>query len=147
LLIRKVQDEDRDVIVKKIEKSSGYPCFLAVLLSRAFKTEPSLKRVIREKWGKTNEYIVKRGLVARLLDDPEISVSEHESIFAFIRENWDRYLSDISSKFMKETGVLAGVRKSLEERNMPESKHWAYLLILARTPAQEKDEARTICKR
>ena len=142
-LIKRVQDSDKEIIITLINAENSYSSWLGILLSRGIKSEPDILNILKQKWDLSDEYIVKRALVARLLDYKELSREFHFKLYEFVRKNWKKYISDIAYFMGGRENVLTGCLDRLNDKFFPKSKAWIYLCVLTYSPEREK-VARTI---
>ena len=86
-----------------------------------------VKSFIRNQWNEANNYDLKRQLLWRLLDIPDLPVSIHKNIYEFIKENWDKFIAD-SNKWNK-VPMIKYVEDRLHSESHAESKKWIYLCL------------------
>lgn len=142
-VIKRVQNGDKEMIMKFINAENPHSSWLGILLSRGIKSEPDIFDILKQKWDLSDEYIVKRAVVSRLLDYKELSREFHFKLYEFVRKNWEKYISDIAYFMGGRENVLNGCLDRLNDKFFPKSKAWIYLCVLTFSPEREK-VARTI---
>jgi len=83
---------------------------------------------LKKLWEKLTDYTIGMKLLWRLLDNPYLDVEIHRSIFSFLQDNYDQFITD-TTKWVKDGEVLKYAKDRLRDNQHPESKAWVYLLV------------------
>lgn len=83
---------------------------------------------MKKLWEKLTDYTIGMKLLWRLLDNPYLDVEIHRSIFSFLQDNYDQFITD-TTKWVKDGEVLKYAKDRLRDNQHPESKAWVYLLV------------------
>lgn len=121
--------EERDLLlVLAMASSESLPiAILGISLLRKFRGDASVKQFLRTEWSKATEYERKWALMPRLLDDEHLDLTLHEEMFAFVKDNFPRFLVDSRRWYEGADCVLDGCRSRLNDSSFPLSKSWVYL--------------------
>lgn len=87
-------------------------------------------------------------LIWRLLDDPELPLDWHQTLFKYVLDHWDswkRHSAEFEEPGPRETATV--VESRLGDPTFPASKKWIYLLCLPDGLAADLEEARRIVER
>ena len=74
-----------------------------------------------------------------MLDIEGLPNEIHQSIYSFIKDNWDRFIVD-SRSWVKED-ILEYSQERLKNQAYPESKSWLYLCLASTSNKMDKVKA------
>ena len=124
-----VRLEDADRIIALCQSKKELIQFLALGLLQSLGNNEKVKKLLKNLWEESTDYTIRLPLLWRLLDNPYLNVEIHRTIYSFIRDNYNQFISD-QIKWAKGD-VITYVKNRLEDSRYPESKAWIYLLIAA----------------
>ena len=126
-----VLPEDSDDIIDLCKSKNDTVLSLAFGLLHPLAKTKKVKEFIKNLWEELTDYSVRMKLLWRLLDNPDLDIEIHRSLYSFVRENHDRFMKD-TAKWVKGD-VMTYVKNRLEDNRFPESKAWIYLLVASST--------------
>lgn len=96
-------------------------------LFRNIADDKRVKPFLIEQWGVVADNEIKRSMMWRLLDYPELEMEVHLSIYQYVRSNWDSWIAGVIRNYHGEEKYFQNILDRLNDSRFPASKSWAYL--------------------
>lgn len=137
-----VTDQDIELIFDMANSDREELRKMAYSLLRGAEKNERVRSFIHHIWSEASDYQTKYHIMWRLLDYPDLDISLHESIYGFVEEHWDQWISDTTAWYGGPDAVLEAVRHRLSDRSFPASKAWAYLCVSI--GSSDKEQAKSL---
>lgn len=143
-LRREVEEKDIDYLMKYLQSEDNILVQFALALFQKNKDIPEVKEKLFLLWAESKTFDEKMNVMFRILDYPNVSIEIHTSIFDFIINNWDRWISEciIWQAENDKNKILDSIKIRLKDNRFPASKSWVYLLMATASP--DKNELRNL---
>lgn len=127
-MVGMINEKDKTWILGLIQQTDQRLRWIGILLTRSkyMKDDDEIRDALIRMWDESDQYFVKRGLIARLLDY-DIPLDIHRKLFDYIKANWDRYVTDLVVFMGGIDNILGSCKKRI--KIFPLSKAWAYLVV------------------
>lgn len=122
-------DEDFEWM-KQILKDQKWNSIWELTSSLLFKLEGSehVKNFIQNLWDTRDDYKSKYWIMWRLLDNKKIDLKYHQSVYDFIKCNWDQWIMDCKN-WIGNDDIFLYIENRIEDTSIPITKKWIYLCM------------------
>ena len=134
-------EDDVEHITKLLKDKSDEIKAFALMISRPFQKNESVKQAISDLWKKDKgSFLVGFDTIYRLLEYEDITSKHRNEFFDYIKEHWAEWRKKLISCYPEPSRIIPGAKSRIENTDFPEWKKWIYLIEIACSP--EKDTAK-----
>ncbi len=140
---RKVREQDIELIIKNfVESGNDNLVKFGISILREQRNNNNVKAFFFKLWNQNGDYTKKFKAMFRLLDYPDLDITIHESMYDFVKRDWDRFLQGIIEHFGGTEEIQEKIIGRINNKDFPETKLWVRLCQCMAIP--DKDQAEII---
>lgn len=141
----KVSENDISYILKIDIDSKPQLRSLIITMLLPVREDKTVKSFFEEAWEKYKDFRTRIALMFRLLDYKDLNSKYRDSIYKFIRDNWEEFIEQEKTWCGGETKVLEFAKLRLKDSRYPPYKAWIYLCIAM--GSSDKEGVRKLLKK
>ncbi|HHD63116.1 MAG TPA: hypothetical protein ENK96_01855 [Desulfobulbaceae bacterium] len=135
--------DDVEHITKLLKDKNDEIKAFALMISRPFQKNESVKQAISDLWKKDKgSFLVGFDTIYRLLEYEDITSERRVEFFDYIKEHWAEWKEKLISCYPEPSRIIPGAKSRIENADFPEWKKWIYLVEVACSP--DVDNARDL---
>lgn len=125
----KVKSDDFELLCNYIRTGSAAMRGLAIGMLKYLLEDEKNRELLFDLWQHFEDFQTKMNIMFRLLDIPELENSKHEMLYAFVKQNWQRFMQTARDFPAQGESVIEVQQRRIADPAFPETKKWIYLCL------------------